>query len=240
MGPPFSIVLVEPSESLNIGSVSRSMGNFNFTDLRIVSPQNFNYERALITACGATKALENHRKFDSLAEALADCQEAVGFSARSGKNRGQIVSLPDWCSTLAEKPVLKTALVFGPEDNGLRQEHVELCSSLVHIPTSSEYPSMNLAQAVTLALYNISLLSSERNQALDQAELRDYQQLDLLVTDVANASGFFHKGTPQPVPSVVKTIFRRLQLSKREMAIMLGLFGTTQKALFKRDSENKS
>ena len=125
----------------------------------------------------------------------------------------------------------RLGLVFGPEDNGLRQEHVELCSHLVHIPTSDVYPSMNLAQAVTLALYSIAHLGFGEGAQIERAELRDFDQLDKLISGVAEMSGFFHQGTPQPIPSVVKTIFRRQDLSQREMAIMLGLFGTALKAL---------
>ncbi len=226
-----SVVLVETSESLNIGAVSRLMANFDFTDLRLVTPLQYSEDRALITACGATGPLRTLRQFSSLSEAISDCQQAIGFSARTGKNRGEIVSLPQWLERMTEKAPLKTALVFGPEDNGLRQEHVELCSSLVYIPTSGNYPSMNLSHAVGLALYGLSVRPSSAEDGEELATLREYDQLDFLAAQVAQLSGFFHKGTPQPVPSVVKTILRRLKLNQREMAIMLGLFGTAHKAL---------
>lgn len=226
-----SIVLVEPGESLNVGAISRLMANFNFVDLRLVNAVAFSSERAAITAVGATSALESARHFSSLPEALSDCQEAIGFSARGGKNRGENIALSELIERISTAVPRRTALVFGPEDNGLRQEHVEMCTTLVHIPTSPGYPSMNLSHAVGLALYSISMLTPQSERDEERAPLGDYEQLDKLVRTVARLTGFFHKGTPQPVPSVVKTLFRRLRLTPREMGILLGLFGTTHKTL---------
>jgi tRNA/rRNA methyltransferase len=228
-----SVVLVEPSEALNIGSVSRAMLNFGFEDLRIISSDVVNVERARVTACGATQPLENLRLFGTLSEALSDRQHVVGLSARDGKNRGSVLSLAEWLDYLTKQPLSRLAVIFGPEDNGLRQEHIEQCSYLVHIPTSDLYRSINLAHAVILVLYGIAQLTQVSDKANDLAEWDQYQQLDKLIEKVAINSGFYHVGTPQPLPSIVKTLFRRLSLTEREMSILLGLFGTSARKLEK-------
>jgi len=226
-----AVILVETSESLNIGSVSRSMMNFGFSDLRLVAPERFQPERAAVTACGARGPLESVRVFETPRQAIADRDLVVGFSGRQGKNLGQNLSLMDWLESTDFKSAQKLGLLFGPEDNGLRQEHIEQCSAVVSIPTSSVYPSMNLAHAVAIILFMISQRSRVVIQDNQRVEWSEFEQLDSLVQSVATYSGFFHKGTPQPVPSVIKSLFRRLSLSKREMAILLGLFGTANKAL---------
>ncbi len=226
-----AVVLVETSESLNIGSVSRSMMNFGFSDLRLVAPERFQPERAAITACGARGPLETAQRFDSVREAIADRDLVVGFSARQGKNLGQNLSLLDWLASTDFKNSQKLGLLFGPEDNGLRQEHVEQCNAVVFIPTTTIYPSMNLAHAVAISLFAIAGQDRVVSQDVDRVEWSEFVHLDSLVQDVATYSGFFNKGTPQPVPSVLKSLFRRLSLSKREMAILLGLFSSTKKAL---------
>lgn len=47
----------------------------------------------------------------------------------------------------------RVALVFGPEDHGLLNAEVELCTRMVSIPTAIGNSSLNLAQAVLLLLY---------------------------------------------------------------------------------------
>jgi hypothetical protein len=38
-------------------------------------------------------------------------------------------------------------------------------------------------------------------------------------------------GTPEPVPGLVRNLFRRIDLDKREMGILLGLFGRLDRVL---------
>jgi len=47
------------------------------------------------------------------------------------------------------------ALVFGNERTGLTGEELALCSLAVHIPTSDEFSSLNLSQAVQIAAWEI-------------------------------------------------------------------------------------
>src|SRR5262249_29187948 len=47
------------------------------------------------------------------------------------------------------------ALVFGREASGLTDDEVTRCQFLIHIPTGSEYPALNLAQAVAICLYQL-------------------------------------------------------------------------------------
>ena len=63
----------------------------------------------------------------------------------------------------------KVAILFGPEDTGLQIEHLTYCNELLRIPTSNEYPSINLSQAVLLVSYEIfkhTINSSEYEESL--------------------------------------------------------------------------
>ena len=44
-------------------------------------------------------------------------------------------------------------------------------------------------------------------------------------------SGYFGKGTPRPIPRMVKGLFRRIDPDVREMGILMGLFGKIHRAL---------
>jgi tRNA/rRNA methyltransferase len=45
-----------------------------------------------------------------------------------------------------------TALVFGPETNGLTNDEVSRCHHLINIPTDPDYPALNLSHAVAICL----------------------------------------------------------------------------------------
>ena len=235
----FHIVLVSPQESLNVGSVLRVMLNLEYQHLHLVAPRDFDPNRARITACHAETLIPSIKIHETLAEALEPMQDVIGFSARTGRNRLSIESLPDWAKMqggVVRRP--QTALVFGREDTGLLLEDLDLCRTLVTIPSGNEYSSFNLAQAVLLTLYSVreAVLDSEgsngknsehgfkEDEKSELAPWRDFQYLDSLVDSVLELSRFYRKGTPQPIPGVVKRLLRRTQPSDREMGILLGMF----------------
>lgn len=231
------VVLVEPGESLNVGSVARAMRNLGFQHLHLVAPPQFDRAKAAITACWGADLLDRAVVHDSFEAAVAEFENVVAFSGRAGKNRGAPIDLIEWGDGLGAAPPLKTGLVFGPEDNGLRQEHMELCRLVVRIPSAVECPSFNLAQAVLLALFEVArrggdlpLTSNERRAP----PWSDFFQLDRLLDRVMQSSGFWRVGTPEPVPGLVRNLFRRIDLDKREMGILLGLFGRLDRVLSRR------
>ncbi|MEF8848973.1 MAG: TrmH family RNA methyltransferase, partial [Candidatus Thermoplasmatota archaeon] len=49
----------------------------------------------------------------------------------------------------------KIGVVFGREDYGLYNHEIAKCDVMVRIPSSEEYPTLNLSHAVALVLYNL-------------------------------------------------------------------------------------
>lgn len=222
------LVLVEPEDNLNIGSVARAMMNLDFSQLILVAPRKYRPRKAAVTACWATDILEGAKIYDKLEDALACMQEVVGFTARSGKNRTGFKSLQQYCTDLSSKNSENIALLFGPEDTGLRQEHLEHCRYLISIPSSEKCPAYNLAQAALLALFEINKSIGAQGNARELsepgAEWSNFYQLDRLIDSVLSESGFLNSGTPAQLPGVIKSLFRRTNPSRREMQILLGLF----------------
>jgi TrmH family RNA methyltransferase len=230
------VVLVEPSESLNIGSVARAMSNLGFSHLHLVKPQNFDRTRAKITACWGDFLLDTVTIHDSLEQALGPMQEVVGFSGQHGKHRPQHVFLHEWESNWSNAPALTTALLFGPEDTGLTQEHLAHCRWTVRIPSTVKNPSFNLAQAVLLVLFELKRaelhgLESPPVTAADQAPMNFFYQLDRIVGEVLERCEFYREGTPGPIPDLVKNMLRRIAPDTREMGVLQALFGRLNSAL---------
>ncbi len=79
------VVLVATRNPLNIGAAARAMSNFGFRRLRVVRP----FEPAFLeakSAVGASELLERAEHFDSVADAVGDCELVVGTTAVRTRN----------------------------------------------------------------------------------------------------------------------------------------------------------
>ena len=220
------IVLVEPQDSLNIGSIARAMMNFGFKNLHLVRPHEFSIEKALVTGRWAEELIRGASIHDSLNEALAEMHDVVGFSSHHRPRRGEPTPLPEWVSTLKSTPQRNLALLFGREDTGLPVEAIEQCRALVRIPTRAEYPALNLAQSALVVMYELSRLAWSEIERLDEElpSWNQYLQLDRLCNEIMSAAGFHHGDEGDPTAASVRNMFRRIQMNEREMRIMLALF----------------
>ena len=243
----FHIILVEPEKSLNVGAVARAMANLGFCHLHLVAPRGYDRATANVTACWAQPLLDSLEIHETLAEAVAEMHEVIGLSGRAGTNPALFQTLPEWAAELPHRMQQQTALVFGPEDNGLSQQHLNYCSRIIRIPAVVECPSFNLAQAVLLVLWEITQAMPGENVAANTpaASLpteNEYAQLDRLALAVMTESGFVRNGTPAPVPGVMRNLLRRLRCDRQEMGILLGLFGKVKTMLERgeRKHENRA
>jgi len=133
------------------------MSNMGLSDLAIADARPVDMDEARMMACHATEILENRTEYGSMAEAVADCGLVMGATARLGLYRQHAKTPREWAphalSTAAAGN--RVALVFGREDNGLSNEELALCTQIIQIPTTTEFSSINLAQAVMICCYEL-------------------------------------------------------------------------------------
>ncbi len=224
------VVLVESQGARNIGSICRAMLNFGFTDLRLVNPQvnHLSFE-ARQMAVKAGRLLEDAKVFSSLAEALADCRYSYGTTRRFGRYRVNMLHPEDAAENLipiAEEG--KVALVFGREDKGLLTEELDLCQQFVTIPTDDNLPSMNLAQAVGLCLYEVIRVDGVmRGMTHGRKQLAASEQLESMfqhMRDVLLRIEYLNPQNPDHVLRNYRRILGRAALSEKEVRILRGLF----------------
>jgi TrmH family RNA methyltransferase len=177
--PRLTVVLVGARNPQNIGAAARAMHDFGFGDLRIANDFAAPFEAAQLEAKSAVAAesvMRNARRFDSLAEAIADCHLIVGTTAIGERELTQPVlplqqaapqilaalsAAPSESWALDPKPSPAVALLFGSEKTGLTNDHLSHCSLLTTIPLfapeqDSRHLSMNLGQAVAVCLYELT------------------------------------------------------------------------------------
>ncbi len=221
-----SIVLVEPQSPGNIGMVCRAMKNMGISNLRLVRGCLKEHPEAYKFAVSARDLLDNAQLFDSLEEALADREITIATTRRHGKYRQEINSPEEIagkiCTEMGNNSV---ALVFGREDSGLTTGELELCRWQATIPTSEEYGSLNLAQAVLIFSYELfkgmaerPCINSRAVAAVSEMEAL-YRHMEISLLRI----GFLNRQNPAHLMRSLRRIFARAGLDSREVAILRGM-----------------
>jgi TrmH family RNA methyltransferase len=167
--PRVCVVLYEPQDHVNIAATVRAMRNMGVECLRLVRPVPYDPYRLEGIAHGTGPLIEQIQTFDRLDDAVADCVYTVGFTARRRAAKWRIVdpkgAAVELLERAAEGPV---AIVFGREDNGLPNDVLDRLHVVATIPTT-EHSSLNLAQAVLIALYELHLAAGDATRTLPPA-----------------------------------------------------------------------
>ncbi len=146
------IVLHNPSDMGNLGTILRTCLGFGFLDLAIVRPAADHFDPRVVRASmGALFAMRVHA-YDTLDAYRAEHPGHMlyPFMLDSSTPLEKVVSDP-------KKPF---ALVFGNEGSGLPPSFAAL-GTAVRIPHSGRIDSLNLAVAVSIAAYAFSPFAQE-------------------------------------------------------------------------------
>ena len=181
-----SVILVRTRFPENIGMVARAMANMGASHLVLVEPERWDREKAAPLATPQGLALlDSAEVAPDLETALAPVSAAFGTTARTGGWRKEILT-PEKAAgeaRAAAREEGRVALVFGPEDKGMTNAEVELCTRMICIPTAAEHTSLNLAQAVLILLYecvkaDMALAFDARNEYGGRAWTRPARNAD--------------------------------------------------------------
>ena len=236
------IVLVGTTHPGNIGAAARAIKTMGFKHLDLVSPKEFPSDEAIYRSKAAKDILENASTYETLFESVKDCEVVIGTSARNRKVPWPVLNPKDASKeiSLAVKNNSKVGIVFGREDRGLTNEELGLCNLHVHIPTTEEYSSLNLAQAVQIMTYEIRMSfieieNLENNQEWD-VELASAEQTERLIEhmdELMKEVEFYDTENPRKLLMRVRRFFKRSGIDVMETNIFRGLFSTIQKKLNK-------
>ena len=150
------IVLVDTQDGANIGSTCRAMKTMGITRLVLVGDREYDENRVRTLALHASDIWEHSTRFANLKEALADSVLSVAATRRRGKFRKNSALSPQQLAQTVEKTGEGlVSIVFGRESDGLTADEVAMCSQVVTIPTSDQFPSLNLSQAVQIITFTL-------------------------------------------------------------------------------------
>ena len=155
-------VMTEPSHPGNVGSAARAIKTMGFMELALVAPRTGETSaqpEAIALASGAADVLDAAILYPTLADALAPVTLAFAMTARERDLGPPTLDIREAArlaaSHLAGHPDARVAIVVGTERSGLTNAQIALCHRVCHIPANPAYSSLNVAQALQLAAWEV-------------------------------------------------------------------------------------
>ncbi|MFO7871057.1 MAG: RNA methyltransferase [Kiritimatiellia bacterium] len=221
------IVLVRPHYGGNVGSVCRAMANMGLSDLALADPGRLDMDEARMMACHAQDILKERTEYASMDEAAADCRTVAGTTARRGLYRSHARTPRESAEAILQKTETgKTALVFGPEDNGLDNREMGMCDYIVQIPTTENYRSLNMAQAVMVCCYELFVAAdgfTPPEEKSPAASAAFKERMYGLWRDMLMETGFMKEDKADHMMYGVRRIFSRGAITTDDVRILMGI-----------------
>ena len=223
-----SVILVEPKSAGNVGAAARALHNMGLSRLTLVGGASTEEPEARMMAVGALEVLRGAGRADSLEDAVAGAGLTVATTRRAGKHRGPVVDIRQAAEEVVRAAASgnRVALVFGREDSGLTTAELDACHILARIPTAPEYPSLNLAQAVLMAAYEIWRAADVAETTVEHRLLATAGETEALFGElgaVLEEIGFLNPQNPQEIMHAIRRMLGRAGMEPREVKILRGI-----------------
>ncbi len=226
---PVAVILCRPAISRNIGAVCRSMANNDCADLRIVgNKQDYDEEEILRLAIHAGDIWNNAQFYEpsieGLQQSVADCSIIAGTTRRMGAKRKTWGMTPEQFAGFAAVRSGITGVVFGNERTGLTDEELQVCSAAVNIPSSAQFPSLNLSHAVQLVCYSLFRNYGSKKYGYEPIPDTAVAALAANINGYLYDIGMFQHAGREDNTRFWKDILSRAGLSKKEAVYMETMF----------------
>ena len=231
------IVLVETSHPGNIGSVARAMKTMGLQNLVLVKPRNFPSKEAFVLSGNAQDLIEQAVVVNTLDEAIKNCTNIYATSARTRSISWPIITA-EMAGIEINKFVregTKTSIIFGREDRGLSNEELQKANKHILIPSSEDYPVLNIAMSVQVIAYEIF-----KNADIEvDIDWQDYpelnsEELSMLIDHFIDTSyklNLFDEDNAKKILVRIKRMFTRLKPDKMEGNFLRGFLTRINKKI---------
>lgn len=212
---------------MNIAATVRVMKNMGISQLRLVKPEPYDPWRIEGVAHGTRDVVQRIQHFDTLEAALADCVLVAAFAGKRRAAKWPVATPRE----MAEKVVTRVAdgpvaLLFGQEDHGLPNEALDLAQLLVTIPTT-EHASLNLAQAVMVACYELHLAAGDATRVLAPPRKdapppthEEWEMAHASIADALTQIRFFRTRNEEHVMRTIRSLLSRADPNTRELTLV--------------------
>jgi len=222
-----TIVFHRPQDPVNIAGTVRVMKNMGLVDLRLVQPVAYDPWRIEGVAHGTRDIVDRIQHFDTLDAALADCVYVAAFGGKRRAHRWPLTTPRALAPVVMTKATEgRVALLFGQEDHGLPNEAIDAAHVLCTIPTT-EHSSLNLAQAVLVAAYELHLQAGDATREIARhkhhAALPKHDEWERALADIdrcLSAISFYRTRNPEHIMRSVRSLLNRAGPDSRELTLV--------------------
>lgn len=220
-----SVVLLEPEKPGNIGAVARVMKNFDFADLVLINPKcdhlSIESEQRAKHAVDIVRSAKI-RSFDYLDQ----FDYLVGTTSKLGTdyNIPRSPLTPDKLAEVIKDNDAKIGIVFGRESSGLTNEEVQKCDYIVSVPSSEEYPALNLSHSVAIILYELYRVIGKNKitEHFISATKTEKDQIFKILDEVMSDLEFATDEKRETQRVVWKRLIGKSMMTKREAFALIG------------------
>lgn len=223
------VILVKPLYQGNVGAIARAMANFNLSKLCIVGDFVIEDE-SRNRAKHANYILDDIAFFESFEDLRQEFDLLVGTTGIIGTDYNlprSPLNLEEAVLELKDKKG-KIGLVFGPEDSGLSNELLLKCDFTLHIPTSKDYPILNLSHAASIVFYEFFKNNSSRTKDIRSehalASIKDREIILEIINGILENMSFRADSDRETQRVVWIRVIGKSFLTKRELFSVIGFF----------------
>ena len=219
--PDVEFVLVQPLYEGNVGFAARAIKNFGFTRLVLVDPCPLG-DDAIARAGHAKDVLESAKRL-TLSEVFSGSDCVIATTGELSKSICNPMRMPYYTPReirrLIEPCQGRVSVLFGRENWGLNNREIRKSDVICTIPTSAEYPILNLSHAVAIIAYELADLPRGEYLLAGREQMEHlYQHIDQYLTLIG------HPGFKRDVTMLlVRRILGRANLTAREASTLHGL-----------------
>ena len=229
-----SFILHKPQLSENIGACARAIKNFNFKKLIIVNPKPlFPNDKILATSVGAKEIIKNSKVYEDLESAAKKFDYIVATTSRFRNINLKHIRLNNLNEIDFSK---KIGFLFGSEASGLSNNEISYANCTMQIPANSKFKSLNLSHSVIIvaqvvaSLINLKKTKYSKSKKIISANKKDIHTLTSFCIKNLEKKNFFKPSEKKSIMlENLRTIFYKMELSKKETRILSGVFASLAK-----------
>jgi|TARA_B110000211_G_scaffold169902_1_gene191717 tRNA/rRNA methyltransferase len=236
MKSKFGFILVKPQIGENIGASARSLKNFGFSKLNIISPkQSWPNAKTKATSVGAYDIITNAKIFNSTRDAISNFDIVFSLSARKRDINKKHISIEQFLKIISVKDKKKYGLMFGPEASGLSNKDISYSNYILQIPTSKNFKSMNLSHSLTVVCYEIFKLFNYNKFKTSTTNIKTASKKNITsflkhLNSLLNEKNFFNPDEKKhSMVMNINNLFYRLEPSDKELRVLASIISTLAK-----------
>ena len=224
------VVLSHTSHPGNIGAAARAMKTMGLRHLYLINPRHFPDAQADAMAAGADDILRNAVVCSSIDEALQGVVFTMAMTARLRDISIEVKTPREAMPELLQQAEQPVAMLFGTEMSGLTNEEIGRAQILVNIPTDPDFSSLNLAAAVQVMAYELSVAAQSHTPSAKEILHAPHEQLEGLYAHLERTLseiGFFTTQNPARMMQRLRRLYARTRLEPEEINILRGILSVT-------------